>query len=129
MLAAIKSTRFCGNYTEEGCINRPTTFARTSGYLFPARRLECALPRNPCFPERIFGNLRDPALVGKELQGKVLTQSEVFGFVHHTHAPSTDPAKYAVMGNRLPNGLGGRSHWQGMVGRTLTKVNRYPISS
>src|SRR5438552_19214904 len=73
MLAAIKSTRFCGNYTDERCINRPTTFARTSGYLFPARRLECALPRNPCFPKRIFGNLRAPALVGKEPQGKVLT--------------------------------------------------------
>src|SRR5437899_474654 len=105
MLAAIKSTRFCGNYTEEGCINRPTTFARTSGYLFPARRLECALPRNPCFPERIFGNLRDPALVGKavgkELQGKVLTQSEVFGFVHHTHAAAAQLLQDVVMRDGL----------------------------
>jgi len=120
MLAAIKSTRFCGNYPEEGCINRPTTFARTSGYLFPARRLECALPRNPCFPERIFGNLRDPALVGKELQGKVLTQSEVFmgtppssdlrarsnnGFVHHTHAAATQFLDDAVVRNGLADEL------------------------
>ena len=44
--------------------------------------------------------------VGKELQGDVATELEVFRLVHHTHAPAADPAEDAVMGNRLPYGLG-----------------------
>jgi hypothetical protein len=54
--------------------------------------------------------------VGKELQGDVATELEVFGFVDHTHAPAADPAEDAVMGNRLPNGLRGRSHWVHILG-------------
>jgi len=40
----------------------------------------------------------------------VATQLQVFGLVHHTHAPATDLAEDAVMGDRLPYGLRGRSH-------------------
>ena len=50
--------------------------------------------------------------VGKELQGDVATELEVFRLVHHTHAPAADLAEDAVMGNRLPHGLGGRGHWR-----------------
>jgi len=42
--------------------------------------------------------------VGQELQGDVATELEVFGLIHHTHAPATNPAEDAVMGNRLPHG-------------------------
>ena len=48
--------------------------------------------------------------VGKELQGDVATELEVFRLVHHAHAPAADLAEDAVMGNRLPHGLGGRGH-------------------
>ena len=54
--------------------------------------------------------------VGKELQGDVATELEVFRLVHHTHAPAADLAEDAVMGNRLPDGLGGRGHWLDMLG-------------
>ncbi len=54
--------------------------------------------------------------VGKELQGDVATKLEVFGLVHHTHATTADLAEYAVMRNRLPHGLGGRGHWEHMLG-------------
>ena len=48
--------------------------------------------------------------VGKELQGNVATELEVFCLVHDTHPPAADLAEDAVMGNRLPHGLGGRGH-------------------
>ncbi len=54
-------------------------------------------------------------VVGKEFQGDVATELEVFGFVHHTHSPAADPPENAVMGNRLPYGLGWRGHWLGHV--------------
>ena len=54
--------------------------------------------------------------VGKELQGDVATELQVFCLVHHAHAPTADLAEYAVMGNRLPHGLGGRGHWVDMLG-------------
>ena len=41
----------------------------------------------------------------------VATELEVFGFVHHAHSTTADFAQDAVMGNRLPHGLGGRGHW------------------
>jgi hypothetical protein len=62
-------------------------------------------------------------LVGKELQGDVATELEVFRLVHHTHAPAPDPAEDAVMGNRLPYGLGGRGHWVDMLGGYKGEVN------
>lgn len=34
----------------------------------------------------------------------VATEFQVFGFVDHTHAPATDFAEDAIMGNRLPYG-------------------------
>src|SRR5713101_7022902 len=37
--------------------------------------------------------------VGQELQGDVATKLEVFGLIHHTHAPASDLAEYAVMRN------------------------------
>jgi hypothetical protein len=43
---------------------------------------------------------------GKELQGNMATESEVFRFLDHTHAPATDPAEDAVIGNRLPPRVG-----------------------
>jgi len=46
----------------------------------------------------------------------VASELEVFRLVHHTHAPTPDLAEDAVMGNRLPNGLGGRRHWVDMLG-------------
>jgi hypothetical protein len=39
--------------------------------------------------------------VGKELQGDVATQLEVFRFMDHSHAPVVDLAEFAVMENRL----------------------------
>jgi hypothetical protein len=47
----------------------------------------------------------------KELEGDVATQLQVFRLVDHPHAPATDLAEYAVVGNRLPRGLGGSRHW------------------
>jgi hypothetical protein len=49
--------------------------------------------------------------VGKELQGDVATELEVFCLIHDTHSPTADHAEDAVMGNRLPHRLGGRIHW------------------
>jgi hypothetical protein len=54
-------------------------------------------------------------VVGKELQCNVTTELQVFGLVHHAHAPAADPAEDAVMGDGLPHGLGGRGHWLGHV--------------
>src|SRR5208282_2168730 len=54
-------------------------------------------------------------VIGKELQCDVATEFQVFRFVHHTHAPTADPAEDAVMGNRLPHGLRRRGHWLGHV--------------
>jgi hypothetical protein len=51
-------------------------------------------------------------LVGKELQGDVTTELEVFDLVHNTHAPAADPAEDAVMGNCLTHGLKRRRHWR-----------------
>jgi len=48
--------------------------------------------------------------VGKELQGDVATELEVLRLIHNAHAPTADPAEDAVVGNRLPYGLGGRGH-------------------
>ena len=49
-------------------------------------------------------------LVGQEPQGNVATQLQVFRLIHHTPAPTADPAEDAVMGNRLTHGLGGDCH-------------------
>ena len=48
--------------------------------------------------------------VGKGLQGNVAAELYVFGFVDHTHSAASDPAEDAVVGNGLPDGLGGRGH-------------------
>jgi len=55
---------------------------------------------------RVVGNF-----VGKELQGHVATELQVFRLVYDTHAPAADHAKYAVMRNRLTDWVGGRGHW------------------
>ncbi len=55
-------------------------------------------------------------LVGKELQGDVATELQVFRLIHQTHAPTADLAEDAVMGNRLPHGLGRSGHWVDMLG-------------
>src|SRR5205814_10270535 len=47
---------------------------------------------------------------GKELQGDVATELEVFGLIHNAHATAADLAEYAVMGNSLPHGLGRSGH-------------------
>src|ERR1700736_2956788 len=59
----------------------------------------------------------------KELQRDVATELQVFRLVDHTHAPAADLAEDAVMGNRLPHGLGGRGHWVHMLGGDEGKVN------
>jgi hypothetical protein len=48
--------------------------------------------------------------VGKELQSDMATKLEVFGFVHHSHPAAADLAEDAVVGDRLPHGLGVSSH-------------------
>jgi hypothetical protein len=54
--------------------------------------------------------------VWKELKDDVATKLEVFRLVHHAHAPAANLAEDAVMGHRLPHGLGGRGHWVDMLG-------------
>jgi hypothetical protein len=61
--------------------------------------------------------------VGKELQGDVAAELQVFRFVHQAHAPAADPAEDAIVGNRLPYGLGGRGHWLNMLGGGEGQVN------
>jgi hypothetical protein len=48
---------------------------------------------------------------GRNFRGDVATELEVFRLVHNTHTTPADFAQYAVMGDRLPDGLGGRGHW------------------
>jgi hypothetical protein len=48
----------------------------------------------------------------------VPTELQVFSLVHQTHPPAADPAEDAVMGNRLPHGLGVRSHLRECYGET-----------
>ena len=55
-------------------------------------------------------------VVGKELQGDVTTELEVFCLIHHPHAPAADLTEDAVMGDRLPLGLGWRGHWRECYG-------------
>jgi len=61
--------------------------------------------------------------VRKELQGDVATELQVFRLIHNTHSATADPAEDAVMGDRLPYGLGGRCHWLDMLGGGKGKVN------
>ena len=61
--------------------------------------------------------------VGKELQGDVAAELEVFGLVHNAHAPAADLAEDTVMGNRLPHGMGGSSHWRKWYGEAGRGVN------
>jgi hypothetical protein len=65
--------------------------------------------------------------VGKELKSDVATEFQVFRLVDHTHAPAADLAEDAVMGNRLPHGLGELGHWVahvrgGMRARSMKAV-------
>jgi hypothetical protein len=53
---------------------------------------------------------------GKKLQGNMATELQVFRLIHDTHAPTANLAEDAVMGNRLPYGLGGCAHWVEMLG-------------
>ena len=62
--------------------------------------------------------------VGKELQGDVATELQVFRLIHHTHSAAADLAEDAVVGNRLPHGLGRRGHWVDMLGVDKREVNR-----
>ena len=54
--------------------------------------------------------------VGKELQSDVATEFQVFRLVDQAHAPAPDLAEDAVVGNRLPHGLGECGHWVAMLG-------------
>jgi len=54
--------------------------------------------------------------VGKEFQGDMAAEFEVFRLIHDSHAPAADFAQDAVMGHHLPHGLGGRGHWLDMLG-------------
>jgi hypothetical protein len=57
----------------------------------------------------------------------VAPKFEIFGLVHHSHT-AADPAEYAVMGNRLPHGLGRRGHGR-MLRSAWRGVNKrlYPV--
>jgi hypothetical protein len=48
----------------------------------------------------------------KKLEGHVTAELNVFRFVDHTHAPATDFAQYAVVGERLPERWEGGCHWR-----------------
>ena len=54
--------------------------------------------------------------VGQKLQGDMATELQVFRLIHHTHAPTSDPAEDAVVGDRLTHGLGRSSHWREWYG-------------
>src|SRR6266852_5423263 len=71
------------------------------------RRRSLSLPLEAAEGLRVMGEF-----VGKELQSDVATELQIFRLVYHTHSATPDPAQDAVMGNRLPNGLGGRGHWR-----------------
>src|SRR5208282_2444927 len=62
-------------------------------------------------------------LFGKEFQSDVATELEVFGLIDHTHSAPADFAEDAVMGNRLPHGLGRRGHLGGMLRGAWRGVN------
>jgi len=62
-------------------------------------------------------------VVGKELEGNMATELQVFRLVHNAHAPAADPAEDAVMGDRLTNGLRKRGHCVDMLGGDEGKVN------
>ena len=66
---------------------------------FPPKALQCL---------RVIGEF-----VGKEFQGDMATELEVFCLIHDTHPPAADLAEEVVMGNRLSHGLGRSGHWQG----------------
>ena len=61
--------------------------------------------------------------VGKKLQGDVATELQVFRLIHDAHSPAADLAEDAVMGNRLPHGLGRSGHWLDMLGGGWQGVN------
>lgn len=50
--------------------------------------------------------------LGKELQGHVPTELDVFRLVHHAHASAANPADDAVMGDRLSGWLRWHYHWR-----------------
>jgi len=50
--------------------------------------------------------------------------NQQLGLIYDAHAPAADLGEYAVMGNRLPHGLGGRSHSVDMLGGDKGKVNQ-----
>ena len=62
----------------------------------------------------------------EELLGHVATELEVFGLIHHTHAPAANLSENAVMGNCLPYGLGGCGHWRecydAIVGGSISRA-------
>ena len=62
--------------------------------------------------------------VGKELQGDVATEFQVFGFKNYPHTATADLAVDAVMRNRLPHGLGRSGHSLDMLGGRNSGVNR-----
>ena len=62
-------------------------------------------------------------VVWKKFEGDVAAELQIFGFVDHSHAAAADFSKDAVMGNRLPHGLGGDCHWIDMLGVSRWKVN------
>jgi hypothetical protein len=62
--------------------------------------------------------------VRKEFQGDVAAELQVFRLIDHTHTPAADPAENAVMGNRLPHGLGRSSHLLDMLGGGNSEVKQ-----
>jgi hypothetical protein len=105
-------------HSDEGSPVGLVDFVNGANVRVVQRRCGLGLPLEPAEGLRIVGEF-----VGKELQGNMATESQVFCLMHHTHAPTADPAQDAVMGNRLTHGLGGRGHWLDMLGGDERPVN------
>jgi len=86
------------------------------------RMIECggclgfALETAECL--RVFGYI-----VGQELESHEAPELQILSLVDNTHPAASQLLDDAVMGNRLPNGLRGRSHWIDMLGVGDGKVN------
>src|SRR5271169_166902 len=62
-------------------------------------------------------------VVGKKLQGNVAAKLDIFRLIHHSHSAAANFVEDPVMGNSLPNGLGGSRHRVAMLGGGEGQVN------
>ena len=67
---------------------------------------------------RVFGYV-----FRQELEGDETAKLGVLGLVDDAHAAPAELLDDAIMGNRLPFGMGGSGHWLDMLGVSEGKVN------